>query len=261
MSIKLAFLGTGTCNSTPRNPPALAMSDGKEVILIDCGGGCYHQLGRMNDDHFRYDAISTILLTHFHVDHLSGLADLIWGEMWDSRGPRTEPITIVGPGGLANIINNRIIPFIGNYPISFKINPIEIADGELYKGSFFTAQAFKVAHGDTAVGYIFTTGSKKLAVTGDTGFCENLVTILSRSDIAVMEWSNSGYSKNPSHISMTDIEQLINLDILPPQIYITHMYLSPGRSFDEQVLLNRKSLGKIERRFIFPRDMETITIE
>jgi len=261
MSIKLAFLGTGTCNSTPRNPTALALSDGNEIVMIDCGGGCYHQLSRLNDNHFRYNTISTILLTHFHIDHVSGLADIIWGEMWDTRSPRTDPITIAGPPGLSRFIDNQLLPLIGNILIPFRIISSDLEDGAIYKGSFFSAQSFKVSHGKVACGFLINVGNTKLAITGDTGYCNNLVKLLTASDIAVMEWSISGHSDNPSHISRTDIEQLLNLRVFPSKTYFTHLYLSPGKSFDDQVQFNRKILTEREESFCFPGDMETITID
>ncbi|MBP7738327.1 MAG: MBL fold metallo-hydrolase [Spirochaetes bacterium] len=261
MSLKLAFLGTGTCNSTPRNPSALALSDGNEILLIDCGGGCYHQLARLNDNHFRYNTISTILLTHFHIDHVSGLADILWGEMWDKRSQRIEPITIAGPPGLVRFMNNHILPLIGNYSIPFKIISIDLEDGAIFKGSYFSAQSFKVVHGDAACGYLIDTGIKKLAITGDTGFCDNLVNLLSASDIAVMEWSMADYCDHPSHISRTDIERLLNLKIFPSKTYFTHIYPSPGTSFYEQVRFNRKILNGYKKSFFFPQDLETTIID
>ncbi len=261
MSTKLAFLGTGTCNSTTRNPPALALSDGNEIVLIDCGGGCYHQLSRLNDNHFRYNTISTILLTHFHIDHVSGLADIIWGEMWDTRGPRTDPITIAGPPGLSRFIDNQLLPLIGNNLIPFRIISSDLEDSAIYKGSFFSAQSFKVSHGKAACGFLINIGNTKLTITGDTGYCNNLVKLLTASDIAVMEWSISDHSNNPSHISRTDIEKLINLRVFPSKTYFTHLYLSPGTSFDDQVQFNRKILTDSEKSFYFPGDMETITID
>jgi ribonuclease BN (tRNA processing enzyme) len=261
MSIKLAFLGTGTCNSTPRNPSALALSNGSEVILIDCGGGCYHQLSRLNDNHFRNSTISTILITHFHIDHVSGLADILWGEMWDARSPRSKPITIAGPPGLVRFIDNYILPLIGNYPIPFEIITSDLEDCEILNGSFFSAQSFKVAHSGVSYGYLINTGIKKLLFTGDTGFCDNLIKFLSVSDIAVMEWSIADHSDNPSHISQTDIERLLNLNIFPLKTYFTHLYLSPETLFDEQILFNRKILNGHGKSFFFPRDMETINID
>lgn len=261
MNIKLAFLGTGTCNSTPRNPSALALSNGDDVVLIDCGGGCYHQISRLNSDFFRHDAISAVLLTHFHVDHVSGLADLIWGEMWDSGGPRTKPLVIAGPPGVARFISERLLPFIGNYDIPFTIHPVEMPDNYTLNFSFFSARAYKLEHADSSNGYMITAGKTRLAITGDTGFCDKLVTLLSDSGIAVIEWSRSICDSYPSHLSNSDIKRLIEMNVLPPRVYITHMYLSRGLKFNQQVRENRDFLGQHAGRFLFPEDLDVIDIE
>jgi ribonuclease BN (tRNA processing enzyme) len=261
MSIRMAFLGTGTCNSTSRNPSATALSDGSDVVLIDCGGGSYHQMSRLEDGYFRYNSISTVLLTHFHVDHVAGLADLIWGGMWDSRGRRTAPLTIAGPPGVERFISTRLIPFIGDYKIPFEIKPVEIQAGETFSAPFFTARSCRLAHDDASTGYLLRTGTKKIAVTGDTGFCDNLVALLSEADIAVMEWSRSERSDFAGHLSGSDIEKLVKLGALPPEIFITHMYLSPGHSLVDRARENKEFLGENIHRFIFPEDLDVVDIE
>ncbi|MBN2158977.1 MAG: ribonuclease Z [Spirochaetes bacterium] len=260
MKIKLAFLGTGTCNSTPRNPSALAISNGNEVALIDCGGGCYHQLSRLSRDYFRHEAISTVLLTHFHADHASGLIDLIWGEMWDANAPRVKPLVIAGPPGTGRFINGRLLPFIGDYPIKFRIETVDLSDGEALTTSFFTARSHTVAHDDSSAGYLITAGGTRLAVTGDTGFCDSLVSLLSGSDLAVMEWSSADRESSPIHVSSGDIERLIQAGVLPRRVYVTHMYLSAGISREEGVRKRREFLGTHGDGFIFPDDLDVIDI-
>lgn len=42
--------------------------------------------------------MNTLLITHFHADHVSGLPDFLWGEI---AGERRQPLTIAGPDGRA----------------------------------------------------------------------------------------------------------------------------------------------------------------
>jgi ribonuclease BN (tRNA processing enzyme) len=239
----------------------MALSDGSDVALIDCGGGCYHQISRLESGHFRYDAIGTVLLTHFHIDHVAGLADLIWGGMWDSRGQRRAPLTIAGPPGVERFIRTRLVPFIGDYKIPFEIRPVEIQPGEEFRAPFFTARSCKLAHDEASLGYLLRVGAKKIAVTGDTGFCDNLVALLRESDIAVMEWSRPERSDFTGHLSGSDIEKLMGLDALPPKVFITHMYLSPGHTPADRARQNSELLGKNAHRFLFPDDLDVFGIE
>jgi ribonuclease Z len=261
MSLKLAFLGTGTCNATSRNPSSLALSNGEEVICVDFGGGAYHQISRLNDPFFHYKNITTIFITHFHIDHVSGLPDFLWGEMWDSSGIRSTPITLVGPRGLKDFYQKRLIPFIGDYPIPFEVRLIELSDGELYEAALYTVRSYELFHGDFSTGYLFNINEFRLAVTGDTGYCENLLSLLNESDAAVMEWGISDMNTYPIHISTADVLEIIKRDSVPERVFINHMYLSPGLSFEEQVEKNRLLLGEYSDRFYFPRDLEIIELD
>lgn len=260
MSLKLAFLGTGTCNATPRNPSSLALSSGREVICIDFGGGAYHQIARLNDPFFYYKNITAIFLTHFHIDHVSGLPDFLWGETWDSSGIRSNPITIVGPRGLKDFYQKRLIPFMGDSPIPFEVALIELSDGESYEGAFFTARSYELLHGEFSTGYLFTVNKLKLAVTGDTGFCESLISLLDDSDMAVMEWGISDYNSYPIHITTDDVLEIIARGSVPKRVFVNHMYLSNGLSFEEQVEKNRMLLKEYSDRFYFPRDLDVFEL-
>lgn len=261
MSIRLAFLGTGTCNSTSRNPSSLTLGDGGEVICVDFGGGAYHQLSRLADPHFSYKNITVIFLTHFHADHVSGLPDFLWGEMWDFGGRREVPVTLVGPHGLKNFYQDRLLPFLGDYPIPFEVKLVELGDGETLDGGFYAAKSFHLEHGEFSTGYLFTMGGRTLAVTGDTGYSESLINLLRKSDVAVMEWSLPDYNTYPGHLSTSDIVKLLKTGVLPEKIFITHMYLAPETEFEEQVKRSREILGGEAGRFTFPRDLEIFELE
>jgi ribonuclease BN (tRNA processing enzyme) len=260
MPVKLAFLGTGTCASTLHNTAAMAISDGSEIALIDCGGGCYHQISRLDSAFFSHDRIGTVLLTHFHADHSAGLIDLLWGEMWDPVLPRTAPLALAGPHGLARFFRECILPIIGEHHIPFDVRIVEMAPGDSYRGTFFSARSYQLSHTPSSTGYCLEIGSRKLGVTGDTGFCDNLLALLSSSDIAFMEWSNAGQVSAPFHLSDSDHVRLMQSGTMPREIYITHMYPVKGMTFDQQVAQKREILGKESSRFIFPRDLDVIQI-
>lgn len=261
MCIHLAFLGTGTCNASDRSPSAAAISLGGEVVCIDFGGGAYHRMARLADRRFNYRSISVIMLTHFHVDHVSGLPDLLWGEMWDSRGKREKPLTLVGPGGLENFYRQRLLPFVGGYPLPFEVNLVELAPGEHFKGSGFSAVSRRLDHGEYSTGYLFETGEIRLAVTGDTGYCGALEDLMSAATHGIMEWSIQDHTTFPGHLSAADVAALVEKNLLPPVCFITHMYLPAGVGFEEQVALNRKITGESEVKFVFPRDGDIFALD
>lgn len=67
--------------------------DGKPRILVDCGGGTFERIGRLELD---LSALDQILLTHLHIDHTSDLPAAI---MHLYMNDRKREITITGPAG------------------------------------------------------------------------------------------------------------------------------------------------------------------
>lgn len=258
--IKLAFIGTGTCNATSRKPQSLAFSIDGEIILVDCGGGAYHALAALSDPDFNYSNISTVILTHYHVDHVSGLPDLLWGEMWDHTGHRTEPLTIIGPKGLHNFYQERLMPFMGDYPLPFKVDLIELETGGFFEGNEYRVESVTLAHGDFSSGYRFDFGTKAVAITGDTGYCDALRELLSSVDIAVIEWGIASDDSYPLHLSSKDIVTLIKNGAWPQEVYAVHVYPVVDIDFQEQLQKMKALVASLGKTIEFPSDGDILTI-
>ena len=61
-------------------------------LLLDCGEGAATQLG--NESY----AIERVLLTHGHIDHISGLPSLLWARA-SGMGDNEKPLEILYPQG------------------------------------------------------------------------------------------------------------------------------------------------------------------
>ncbi len=260
MSLRIAFLGTGTCSASSRNPCSLAVTDGEDLICVDFGGGAYHQIARLGSPFFNYKNISAIFLTHFHVDHVSGLPDFFWGEMWDSTGRRERPLTLAGPRGLKNFHEKRLLPFLGDYQVPFDVNLVEMDSGEEFSGSFYRMTSCPLAHGECSTGFLLSAGGHKLGITGDTGYCENLALLLKSSDTAVMEWSIPDSSQVPGHITGKDMVALLDMGVMPRRVYITHVYPRPGLTFEEVLDRCREAVAPYATEFIFARDGDMVEL-
>ncbi|MCA9861818.1 MAG: ribonuclease Z [Thermomicrobiales bacterium] len=103
--IDIALLGTGGMMPLPRRwLSSLLVRVGGDVILFDCGEGT--QIAwRATGWSFR--RLSAICISHTHSDHIAGLPGLLHTV---ANTGRTEPITIVGPAGLAAAVQGlRVI--------------------------------------------------------------------------------------------------------------------------------------------------------
>ena len=119
--VDLLLLGCGGGMPMPnRFLSAVLLSYNGRKILIDCGEGTQVSM-RMANAGFK--TIDIICITHIHGDHIVGLPGLL-GTIGNSG--RTEPLTIVGPEGIADTVNKlRVIANWLPYEINIIENPKE----------------------------------------------------------------------------------------------------------------------------------------
>lgn len=116
--IDVALLGTGGTLPLPDRflSSALIRFDG-QLILIDCGEGTQVSLRKLG---WGLKDISTILLTHFHADHVAGLPGLLL-TIGNSGRTREEPLTIAGPRGVQRVVESlRVIAPHLPYPVRYR---------------------------------------------------------------------------------------------------------------------------------------------
>lgn len=114
-------------------------------LLIDCGEGT--QIA-MKEAGWSPKPIDTILVTHFHADHISGLPGLLLSM---GNAERTEPVTIVGPKGVTRIVNSlRVIA--GDLPFSIEFRELTEPE-ERFMLHGYEITAFRVKHNVVCYGY------------------------------------------------------------------------------------------------------------
>lgn len=122
----------------------MARYNGKS-ILIDCGEGT--QIA-MKEKGWSPKPIDVVCFTHYHADHISGLPGML---LTMGNAERTEPLLLVGPKGLAKVVNSlRVIA----PELPFEIRYLELTEQE-QTVSFdgFRLEAYKVNHNVVCYGY------------------------------------------------------------------------------------------------------------
>jgi ribonuclease Z len=129
-------------------------------LLIDCGEGAATRLGNCGF------GIERILLTHGHIDHISGLSSLIWSRA-AGRGDKEKPLDIYYPLGDSYIEETIAwlkktqsrLPFrLGWHPIKEGYKEVISMKGERYFETFAT-QHIK---GKLTLGYKIVEKRRKL---------------------------------------------------------------------------------------------------
>jgi len=117
--MKLVFLGTSSVFPTKdRNHSCIALDIGPETILFDCGEGTQRQIRIAKLSPMK---ISKILITHWHGDHVLGLAGLLQSFQMSDR---KKQLDIFGPKGTKEHLKHMLKAF--EIKVGFKINILEI---------------------------------------------------------------------------------------------------------------------------------------
>lgn len=144
--IDVCLLGCGGMMPLPnRWLTSLMVRYNGSTVMIDCGEGT--QIA-VREKGWSFKPIDVICFTHFHGDHISGLPGML---LTMGNADRKEPLTLIGPKGLARVVNSlRVVAPELPFPIQFiEINGKE----ETFELLGLKIDAFRVQHNVTCYGY------------------------------------------------------------------------------------------------------------
>ena len=148
MILRITFLGTsGTTPTVERNPSAVLLNFGGERILFDCGEGTQRQMMIAKTG---FGRLGKILITHFHTDHFIGIFGLIETM---SLNERREELNIYTPKGGEKLID--VFRKMGYFRLDFKINVIEVEDGDVIRGRGYRIECAEVEHNIPCLAFAF----------------------------------------------------------------------------------------------------------
>ncbi len=144
--LDICLLGTGGMMPLPGRwlTSMMARYNGTS-ILIDCGEGT--QIA-MKEKGWSPKPIDVICFTHYHADHISGLPGML---LTMGNAERTEPLLLIGPKGLAKVVNSlRVIA----PELPFEINCLELTEtAQTVTFDGFRIEAYRVNHNVICYGY------------------------------------------------------------------------------------------------------------
>ncbi len=249
---KLILLGTGTPFADPtKSGPSLAIVVNNTSYIVDCGPGVVRraaEASKLGFPSLEAAQLKTLFITHLHSDHTIGLADII---LTPAVLDRNAPISIYGPVGSKKMTDDlmsaykqdiaiRINGLEKGDAIAYQVYTNEIKEGQIYKDSNLTVTAFNVQHGqwDNAFGFVFQTKDKKIVISGDCTYSENLIKFAKDCDILVHEvYSDAGLKKRTQrwqdyhstfHTSTYQLADIANK--VKPKLLILNHQLTFGTS-------------------------------
>lgn len=100
--MRVTLLGTGSAMPLPdRVQTGLLLERDDRTLLVDCGAGVLHRLANTS---VGYEGVSTVLLTHHHLDHVSDLLALLKARWLAGE----EHLQVIGPTGTKALLDDLL---------------------------------------------------------------------------------------------------------------------------------------------------------
>ena len=223
--MKFIVLGSGSAVPHPaRSSSAYWLETVSGTILLDFAASALHRMAQENLDWTRLDAI---WISHFHLDHLGGLAPFLFATR---NAPeiksRTKALKIFGPRGLEKLI--RAFDEAKNYKLFRQPFPVEIREVEPAEEFEILPDARAVAletpHTDESLAvHIRDRSGKAIVYSSDTGFTKALGAFARAVDLFVTECSYFKDKPIEKHLELSEAMFLIRY-AKPKKAMLTHFY-------------------------------------
>ena len=184
--MKIIFLGTnGWYNTETGNTPCVLVDTNSYYFIFDAGDGIYKV-----DKYVAGDKPIYLFLSHFHLDHISGLHIL-------NKFKFKQGIRIYGQEGTRKTLNHLI-----DHPFTSPLNelPLPVMVEELSEGMHkipFDVTCRRLLHVDPCFGYRVNSGGKVITYCTDTGICDNSLELARDADILIHECSEKSDQRSP----------------------------------------------------------------
>jgi len=183
------FFGTsGAIPSAARDNTALAFYSSDEVVLVDCSGSPYQKLLKGGLDPMR---VSSLIVTHRHVDHLYGIPSLAHNM---GLAGRRVTLHVYALPETRRILNGfmDLFPLEENMPYRIELHEIPPKEGyPVLQAKGFRIQSAPVKHGAPNIGLRVEFASPQergvVVYSSDTSPCPSLITLARGADILIHE--------------------------------------------------------------------------
>ena len=211
-------------------------------VLLDCGPGIWSALYSTEQPS---EPINHILLSHFHVDHISDLIPFLW-RRWVLETERQNLLSIYGPGGLNVWFKKILIPH-GDWIKDLTISLHELGNRKTEAG-LYSIETRSTGHTANSICIkLSDTLDKSLFYSGDSGWNNNLIELATGCDLAIIDSANSPENQSEDHMtpdqaarvaSSSKVKRLM-LTHLYPKVWDTDPAKAAARHFNGEILLAR----------------------
>jgi ribonuclease BN (tRNA processing enzyme) len=221
--MQLQFVGCGDAFGSGGRFNTCFHLVGREInALIDCGAT---SVVAMNKLAINRNDINTILITHFHADHIGGLPSFILEANYVLK--RQSRLTLAGPPSLKSRyagLMESAFPGTQTMEWSFPLTLRELELGRRNDIGHMRITPFHVLHDDRAgpcLGFRIEAEGKVLAYSGDSQWTDALIDVGRDADLFICE----AYTRDKpiaTHMALSALERHLD-QIRPKRLVLTHM--------------------------------------
>ena len=270
--LRITLLGTGIPNPDINAFGTATMIEaGDQNVMIDCGRGTVMRMAQMG---FPVGHTDTVILSHYHSDHYSGLFDLLMtGTIQQPFANRGGPLHVYGPPGVDAIAEGAWIATRPDRDIRVADNEIDpehmriiphpyLEEGIVFDQGGLRIIAIEVDHGEfirPAYAFRVEYAGHVFVHSHDTRYNENLIAQAQGADVFVHEIAAAtaetirknpkaeiafDHHANPQEVGRVfaqtrpKLGMLTHLALLPPDpMPVTQMTRELAEEYDGPVLI------------------------
>jgi ribonuclease BN (tRNA processing enzyme) len=221
--MQLQFVGCGDAFGSGGRFNTCFHLIGRDInALIDCGGTSLVSMNRLA---ISRNDINTILITHFHADHVGGLPPFLLEANYVLK--RQNRLTVAGPPGLKSRyagLMESAFPGTQTMEWSFPLTLRELEIGRRNDVGALRVTPFHVLHDDRAgpcLGLRIEAEGRVLAYSGDSQWTDALIDVGRDADLFICE----AYTRDKpiaTHMTLSALERHLD-QIHPKRLILTHM--------------------------------------
>jgi ribonuclease BN (tRNA processing enzyme) len=175
--IKVIFLGTnGWFDTQTGNTICTLLDTPDEYIILDAGMGIHKA-----NQYIKKKKPIYIFLSHFHIDHITGLHVL-------AKFKFAGSIEIYGPRGskkhIGNLLRHPYTVPLANLPM-----PVDLFEIDRNRPSSLNVEFAPLKHSSICYGYRFNFNNTIISYCTDTGICPGLIKLGADADLLICESS------------------------------------------------------------------------
>ncbi len=198
-------------------------------------------------------AVDTILITHFHPDHVADLVPFLFALRsprfaHEHRWPR-----LIGPVGFADLYEGLRAPFMRWIPPAGEIEVREW-EGEELTGKGVRITAAPMRHTESCLGYRVRAEAEVVVFSGDTEECEEIIELARGADLLFLECSFPRGSEVAGHLGPDGVSGIVRRSGARRVVLV---HLNPEC---DQVNLLGQIDTDVRGRVCLGRDLETYAI-